>query len=411
MSIYLDCSMGAAGDMLGAALYELLDETQKASFIKRFNGLFGAHKITLSAQKTLRCGIKGTHFCVDAVGEKEACGHHDEHCQDKNHHHTTMASIEKIVNGLDASKTVKEHIIEVYRLIAEAESEAHGVRVEEVHFHEVGAMDAIADISAFTMLLEVFNYPRVTSSAVNAGSGFVHCAHGTLPVPAPAAASLLKGIPFYKSAVEAELTTPTGAALLRHFASAFGTHDNIVAQKIGYGMGTRELEICNCVRAFLCKDFKALPANDDAAADNDMLIDDAAILECEIDDMTGEEISFAIERLLEEGALDAHTAPVYMKKMRPGVALICISRPCDKEKMASFIFRLTTTLGIRVRTSCRYVLRRNISVKDDEGKEVRIKTASGYGVNREKAEADDIARIAREKGISFREASALIARR
>lgn len=480
-SIYVDCAMGAAGDMLCAALYELLGEEQKASFLERFNALFSKYNVTLAVQKTQRCGIMGTRFCVAVNGEQEgevheqhderhneqdsACKqsclptaehdeghiHEHEHTRDPRHkhHHTSMACIEGIVCGLDVSGWASKNIIEVYRLIAAAESEAHGVDVEEVHFHEVGAMDAVADVTSFTLLLEALGRPHLMSSSINVGSGFVHCAHGVLPVPAPATAILLRGVPFYTSSIEAELCTPTGAALLRHFAQVIGAHKTITASKIGYGMGSRELKQCNCVRAYLCDESVKCnqeyvraqgdasdmdECSDGGAADTDgnaskqessgakhieedtlpqgmtdvFGTDEVAILECEIDDMTGEEVGFAIERIMEEGALDAHTAPVFMKKGRPGVSLTCICSPCDMQKTAALIFRLTTTLGLRARTARRYRLDRVINEKDSVYGKVRVKTVTGGIITRTKVEADDAARIAREKGVSLREAKEVI---
>lgn len=392
--IYFDCGMGAAGDMLCAALYEVLDEKQKHSFLDSFAAL-GIPNVTLTHQQSVRCGIKGTRFVIMIDGEAEETqgehlhhGHEQEHENSSRlhrHHHTTMKDIEGIVSHLNASERVKQNTIEVYRLIAAAESEAHGVNVEEVHFHEVGAMDAVADVAAFSLLVEMLGYPRIAASAINCGSGFVRCAHGTLPVPAPATALLLKGIPFYTSSIKTELCTPTGAALLRRFASSFDTHENITACKVGYGMGTRELEALNCVRAFLCEEGGT---------------DEVCTLECEIDDMTGEEIAFACKRLMEEGALDVHTVPVFMKKGRPGISLKCLCAPSAADKTAVNIFALTTTLGIRKSILSRYVMQRSVCTAENG---IRIKRAAGYGITRSKCEADDVEQIARKTGKSYRQ--------
>ena len=234
-TLYFDLPMGAAGDMLGAALYELLNEDEKKAFLKELCQA-GIPGVELSAEKSVKCGITGTHFKVRINGEEEERldshehehEHHHEHEHDDHHHHehhhhhhSSMADIEALVASLKIPDTVKAHVIEVYKLIAEAESHAHGVPVTDIHFHEVGTMDAVADITAVCLLMKKIGAQKVCASAVNVGSGHVHCAHGILPVPAPATAYILKDVPVYSGHISGELCTPTGAALLKHFVSQF----------------------------------------------------------------------------------------------------------------------------------------------------------------------------------------------
>jgi len=266
-TIYFDCAMGAAGDMLTAALLELAPDREAA--LAKLNAL-GVPGVRFAAAKGVKCGITGTQMTVTVDGEEEGAGeggHHHEHCggacghaghehsHDHNHghHHVHrgMADIETVVGGLNASESVRSQVLEVYRIIAEAESAVHGVPVTEIHFHEVGALDAIADIAAVCTLMEDLAPRRVLASAVNVGSGHVHCAHGIMPVPAPAAALILRGVPIYGGHENGELCTPTGAALLRHFVSDFGAMPVMTVSSIGYGMGKKDFEAANCVRAFL----------------------------------------------------------------------------------------------------------------------------------------------------------------
>ena len=256
--LYLDCNMGAAGDMLTAALYEILDDPEKKAFIETMNGLV-PEGVEVSVRPETKCGILGTHFDVVVNGEEEhSHDHHDhEHHHDHDHHHQghvhhSMADVEAIIDGFSGiSDTVKNNIKEVYKLVAAAESEVHGTTVSEIHFHEVGMMDAIIDVTAVCLLMDMLGPEKVTASPVRVGFGHMRCAHGILPVPAPATANILRGIPTYAGNIKAELCTPTGAALLRHFASEFRDQPLMTVDRIGYGMGTKDFEICNCIRALM----------------------------------------------------------------------------------------------------------------------------------------------------------------
>jgi hypothetical protein len=250
-------------------------------------------------------------------------------------------------------------------------------------------MDAVADIAGVCMLMEKLAPDAVIASPVNTGSGRVRCAHGTLPVPAPATAHILQNVPIYSDGtIQSELCTPTGAALLKHFAKKFRGMPSMTVTKIGYGMGKKDFSQANCVRAFI---------GDTAACDDNEQI---AELICNLDDMTPESVSFAQETLLRDGALDAWVTSVGMKKGRMGIMLTCLCPVDMREKMVSLIFKHTTTLGIRENVCRRYMLQRESTETQTSYGTIRIKTAQGYGVKKSKPEYDDVARIAREKNVS-----------
>ena len=387
-TIYLDCSMGAAGDMLMAALYELLPE--KEAFFEKMNAL-GLSGITLSAEPSVKCGITGTHMRVLVHGEEEGAApahpHGHSHDHSNEHTHAGLHEIEHRISHLALSETVRENVLAVYRSIADAESRVHGVPVDEIHFHEVGSLDALADVTGVCLLFEMLAPEQVLCSPVHVGSGQVRCAHGILPVPAPATARLLEGIPVYGGSIRGELCTPTGAALLRRFVTRFGAMPPMCMEKCGYGMGTKDFEAANCVRAILGQ----------TLASGGQITE----LACNLDDMTPEDVGFAMERLFEGGALDVYTTPVGMKKNRPGVLLTCMCRQDSVEEMVRLLFLHTTTLGIRASVCDRFTLsRRQYTVQTAQG-DVRIKESSGWGVCRRKPEYEDVARIARATGRSL----------
>ena len=258
--MYIDCSMGAAGDMLTAALLELLDEDERAAFIEEFNGL-GLPGIVMETEPSIKCGVEGTrvHILVNGTEEDEHMHDHvhahHTHVHDgvsHTHSHNGVAEIRHIVRDhLELPENVRENILKVYDIIADAESRAHGVPVTEIHFHEVGTMDAIADVTAVCLLIDRIKPQRIAASPVNVGGGTVKCAHGILPVPAPATANILEGIPSYSGDIKSELCTPTGAALLKHFVDEFGDIPQMNAERRGSGMGAKDFERPNCVRITL----------------------------------------------------------------------------------------------------------------------------------------------------------------
>ncbi|MBP5288660.1 MAG: nickel pincer cofactor biosynthesis protein LarC [Clostridia bacterium] len=387
-TLYLDLGMGAAGDMLTAALLELFDDPQNE--VEKLNAI-GIPGVRYTAEQTQKSGVTGTGVTVTVHGEEEGEHHHHDydhehhHEHHEHHHHSGLKDIEHIVSGhLDLPENVKKDVLAVFSSIAEAESRVHGVPVPEIHFHEVGTMDAVADVAAVCFLLHELSMDRVIASPVCTGSGQVKCAHGILPVPAPATALLLAGIPSYAGEIQSELCTPTGAALIRHFAASFERQPVMKVEKIGYGCGKKDFPAANLVRAILGE-----------SADE---TDDALLLACNIDDMTGEETGFAIEQILEAGALDAAAIPATMKKGRPGIILEVLCKPEEKEKIVKAVFQYTSTIGVREIPVQRYTLSRETEEVSTPFGAIRKKVSRGYGVTREKYEFGDLAKIAREQG-------------
>lgn len=451
-TLFIDCGMGAAGDMLTAALLELLPDPD--AFIAKMNGL-GIPGVAVRKENAVKCGIQGTHFTVTVNNEEEgeemhdhAHGHmhlhlhdhnhhhvqmngnpdpvrvhvhthveehhhdapsheemhhhhddpsheemhhhHDDHSHEEmHHHHSSMQEIEAIIAGLDIPEKVQRDVLAVYGLIAEAESLVHGVPVTDIHFHEVGTMDAVTDITAFCLLMNELAPDEVVASPIHVGCGQVRCAHGILPVPAPATLHILRDVPIYGGEIKGELCTPTGAALLKHFADRFGNMPVMMTKAVGYGMGKKDFKWANCVRAVL--------------GETPDLTDTILELSCNVDDMTGEEIGFAMDRLFEAGAKDVYTIPVTMKKSRPAL-LICVQcKEEDRENIVRCIFKHTSTIGVREAVLDRFIMSRRIETVQTAYGDVRKKISEGCGVRREKYEYEDLARIAKEQGLSIKE--------
>jgi len=386
-TLYLECNMGAAGDMLMAALLELSENKQ--GFLDKMNHL-GLPGMSLQASPSVKCGIQGTHVSVKINGSEEASidvQHEHEHEHAHEHSHSSMHEIEHLISGLLVSARVKEDAIAVYHLIAAAESHVHGAAMDQIHFHEVGTLDAIADIIGVCLLMEQLAPQRVVASPIHVGSGFVRCAHGVLPVPAPATAYLLQGIPCYGGNIRGELCTPTGAALLKHFVSAFSGMPVLKIEKIGYGMGSKDFEAANCVRAFIGE-----------TTDTSQEIVE---LVCNLDDMTPEALGFAQSVLFDEGALDVFITPIIMKKGRAAMMLTCLAKTEKAETMAALILKHTSTIGVRQHSCKRYILSSNYETVQTEFGPIQLKKSCGYGVCKAKAEFDDVARAAREHHVTI----------
>lgn len=384
-TLYLECSMGAAGDMLASALCELVPNPD--ALIQRLNNLH-IPSVVFEKQQVTRCGIAGTHInvIIDGVQENETL-HEHRHEHHTHHVHTGIREIEQIIHRLPLPEKVRSDASAVYHLLAEAESHAHHCEIEQIHFHEVGTMDAIADIVSVCLLFHELAPEQIIVSPIHVGSGQVRCAHGILPVPAPATSYLLRDIPIYSGNIVGELCTPTGAALIKHFADTFGPMPVMRISKIGYGMGTKKFEAANCLRAMI----------------GETEGKQAVITElcCNIDDMTGEEIGFAVDVLLENGAKDVFTTPVFMKKNRPGILLTCLCTEQESRKFAELIFKYTSTIGVRKRISERYVLDRITKCQDTKYGPIRMKISEGYGVRKQKPEYDDIERAAKQNHLSL----------
>ena len=398
-TLYISCDMGVAGDMLSAALFELFDDRE--ALLRELNDLQIPH-VRYEAETVNKCGVSGTQMHVYADGEEESeemHEHHHHHHEEEHHHHhdghhhshNGMHGIAHIVKDhISASEKVKNDVMNVYQIIAEAESHVHGVEVSDIHFHEVGTADAIADITAVCYMLEKLQVEEIIASPVHVGQGTVKCAHGILPVPAPATAQILKGVPIYsKENIVGELCTPTGAALLKYFVKSFKAMPPMTVEKIGQGMGKKDFTQINCLRVFL--------------GTSPDLEDQVVELSCNVDDMTGEEIGYALGKLMENGALDAFTVPIGMKKGRPGIMIHAVCRENNKLQILQTLFRNTSTIGVRETVKNRYVLDRVLEKKDTEFGEVRYKRSFGYGTERIKYEYDDLSAIAAKTGLSLRE--------
>ena len=493
-TLYIECAMGAAGDMLTAALLELMPDKEAA--LAKLNAM-GIPGVVFEAEPSAKCGITGTHMRVLIHGEEEEsvpCGHthahedhheyndahahhhehehvhehhhehdhhvhthahahvhvqEDAHCHDSDahdhahhhehdaHHHAHhgMAEIRSLIAELAVSETVKEKALAVYQSIAEAESKVHGAEVDQIHFHEVGSMDAVADVTAVCLLMELLAPEQVIVSPIHVGSGTVLCAHGRLPVPAPATALILEGIPIYGGSVQGELCTPTGAALLKTFADSFGPMPPMTVAKTGYGMGTKDFEQANCLRAMLGASFtmngtgSKMQTGQDAEGENtgnrgaagkDTETENPAAREtaredriteisCNLDDTTGEDIAFAAERILQAGALDVFTESIYMKKGRPAVKLTVLARPEDEERLAREIFCHTSTIGVRIHTDRRYELARRSEQRKTPLGTIEVKISEGFGVRKEKIEFASLKQIAETSSKSVAEVRAALA--
>lgn len=387
-TLYLDCGMGASGDMLMAALSQIAPEGEK--ICGQIEGL-GLTGVRARAETVLKNGIAGLHIKVTVHGEDEAepHEHHHEHHDHHHHEHRSLGDICRMIDGFELPEKVREDAKAVYALIAQAEGRVHGREVGEVHFHEVGALDAVADVTGACLLMYELGAERVVASPVRVGYGTVRCAHGELPVPAPATALLLEGVPVYAGDIEGEMCTPTGAALVKYFADEYGTMPEMIVERSGFGMGTRDYERVNGLRAIVGEAKARLPR--------------VTELRCNLDDITAEDLAFAQELLLEHGALDVYTQTLGMKKGRVGVMLSCLCAEEREEEFARLMLKHTPTLGLRVYRPERITLARRTEKRVTVLGEVTVKYAEGHGVRKSKPEFEDLKRLARETGLSLSE--------
>lgn len=404
-TLYLQCEMGASGNMLMGALASLLEEPE--AFVREMNAL-PLPKTEFRMEHASRCGIGGTLVTVLVEGQEEdhthshehhhehdhGHGHDDHHDHDHHpehgHHHASLSDITAVIDGLPLSDRVRKDASAVYRNIAEAEAAVHGTTPGEVHFHEVGTLDAVADVVGVCRLMELLAPDRIVCSPVHTGFGSVSCAHGILPVPAPATALLLQGIPTEAGAIEGELCTPTGAALLRYFVTSFQQMPPMTVARIGCGLGTHEFAAANILRAFWGESAPE-PAGGEEIAE----------LQCNTDDLTGELAAYAVQVLLRAGALDAFTVPCQMKKGRPGLLFTVLCRPEDEEQMTALLFRYTSTIGVRKSRRARTVLARAEETRTTRsGVPIRCKVSTGCGVTRCKPEFEDVAALADRTGVT-----------
>ena len=399
--LYLDCGMGAAGDMLAGALVSLLSKEEQEAFIKMINNI-GVDGVKVSISDDAKCGIVGKHFKVEIDGVEEHSHdvheheHHHEHEQEHGHHHEHhhhgKGPFPKELEAVAEKLNCPNDIQKVYELLAEAEAKVHGKDVSEIHFHEVGMKDALIDIASVVYLMNKLKVDKVVVSPVNVGFGKVKCAHGILPVPAPATAELVKGIPTYAGRFEGELLTPTGAALLKYYADEFSYQPLMNVIKCGYGTGNKNFESANVVKAVL------------GEVTDELISENVIELNCNVDDMSAEDMAYATKALIENGAKDAFVTPVIMKKGRSGMLLTVLCSAIDKERFVSLIFKHTSTIGIRVKETERIILNRHEETVHTKLGDVRVKYSEGYGVKREKPEFEDLRKLAEENNISVAEA-------
>jgi len=378
----IECNMGAAGDMLAAALYELLSPEEKNIFLTEFQALClpGIRLEPVSAQK---CGIFGTHMNVFYHDNEE-----DNHTHTHHHHshpHFSYQDMVQLISHLSLPEQIKQNSTAIFEYIAIAESQIHQTTIEQIHFHEIGTMDAIADVVACCMLFNRLAVDKIYCTPIHTGFGFIQCAHGILPVPAPATALILSGIPIVAGQIEGELCTPTGAAILRHFVNEFSSIPPMTIDKIGYGMGKKDFPAANCVRIFLGKVQEKFSSS-------------ITKLECNIDDMIGEDLGYAMEQLFSKGALDVFFTSVQMKKNRPGHLITCLCKNEDKDSFIQLLFLHTTTRGIRIQQIQRAVMHSHINTLETSDGTIHLKCNTYEHIQRSKIEYEDLKEIALRNG-------------
>jgi pyridinium-3,5-bisthiocarboxylic acid mononucleotide nickel chelatase len=403
---YLDCFSGVSGDMFLGALLDagvspqLLEQTVAALDI-------GAR---IEIAKVVRSGIAASKVDVFSHGEKDlprevyweqrvehehhaAHGHGDHHghglpAGTPTLHGRGLSEIRAIVQKAKIGDRAKETALAIFSALGEAEAKIHSTPVEQVHFHEVGAVDAMVDIVCAAVGAEALGVDEWICSPLNVGGGTVKCAHGTLPVPAPATVELLRGAPVYSSGLNVELVTPTGAAIVKTLVTRFASFPEMKIEQSGYGAGTREFpEQPNLLRLTI--------GESDSELASQTSQDTITVLEANLDDLSPQVMGYALERLLEEGALDAFAMPVQMKKSRPGTLLTVLAMPQDAARLTQLIFQETSTLGVRRREERRQTLARRFENVQTEWGEVRVKIASMNGtITNYAPEYEDCRRIA-----------------
>ena len=447
--LYFDCATGISGNMAIGALLEICDGEQylrdelaklgvpgyQLNVIKRdSHGIDGTYVEVLEANTGIpvdaihdgnkNVGSSATlvlhhghthshHHELDSSPEHHSHGHYhdhehdhslDNHCHnhqddnDNNHNHVhrTYADIKQIIEGSGITEAAKELSRSMFQKVAAAEAAVHGKPIDEVHFHEVGAIDSIVDIVSVAILMDYINPDRVISSVVSDGYGTIKCAHGVLSVPVPATSMMYKNekIRFKQIEVPTELVTPTGAAIISTFAESYGLMPEMNLNKIGIGVGSRNIGGPNTLRVFL---------GEDVTADGETQNDDIIVINSNIDDSSGEDLGYVLEKLMDAGALDVSYSPIFMKKNRPAYRLEVICRAETREKLSEIIFDETTTIGVRYYPVQREELTRVRTLVDTELGQIEAKqvsTASGHTYTY--PEYESMKTIASELGISMK---------
>lgn len=395
-TLYLDVFSGISGDMfvgamldLGVDLHQLEHELEK----------LGLHEFHVHAARGQKANIQGTKFDVH-VGEHHhdhGHGHHHHHHEDKHEHGRNYARIRDLIAKSALSDWVKQKTIAVFHRIAVAEGKIHGHPPEQVHFHEVGAVDSIVDIVGACICLELLGKPTVQSARVTEGTGWIDCAHGRFPVPAPATLEILsaRGVPVQQCDEPHELVTPTGAALLAEFVERFGPMTGLAPVKVGYGLGTRDNQTRpNVLRAVLCET---------TAQAHDWEVDTVVVLQTNLDDINSEILGRVMKIALRQGALDVFYTPIQMKKNRPGVLLSILCAESDADKFSEFILRETSAFGVRRYVSERRKLQREYKTVKTEHGEVAIKIGKLDGqIIHSAPEYESCKRLADQSGVPLK---------
>lgn len=397
--LYFDCSSGISGNMTLGALMELVDDPDYLQKELKKVHVDGYH---LHVSKTKKNGITGTY--VDVHLEADHHHHHDhdhehehhhhdhKHHHDHHHHdHRNLFDVNKIIDEADIDLKAKELAKKIFLKVALAESKVHNETLENVHFHEVGAIDSIVDIIGTAILITKIAPDKIMSSVVNDGHGFIQCAHGMISVPVPATSEIFAAsdVMFRQIDIDTELVTPTGAAIIAQLAQSFGTMPAMKVNKIGWGCGTKDLKIPNVLKV-LCG---TIEENQD----------EILVIETNIDDCSGEILGFTMEQLFAQGALDVFFTPIFMKKNRPAYRLSIACHPQQLKAMQDVIFKHTTSIGLRYRCEQRTILnRQNTAVMTPFG-EVRGKVIDFDGSRYVYPEYEDVKAIAQKQGLSIRD--------
>lgn len=376
--LYYDVFCGISGDMnlgalvdLGVDLQALKRELKKLNIDEEFD---------LEVRRDMKHGITGSK--VDVILHNQKVHHHDHnHGHHHHHEHRNFALIRDMIQSSDLKDKVKDLAIQMFRLVAEAEGKVHGKPLEEVHFHEVGATDSIVDIVGAAICLDILDVDQVMASTIQVGGGFVKCAHGRMPVPAPATAEILADVPLNYNIVPFETTTPTGAAILKATVSKYSDQHTMKVLKTGYGMGTKDFDVPNVLRVYL---------GEIQDTDNDLIHEKQYLMSCNIDDMNGELIPYVEERLFEAGALDVYKSTIMMKKGRVATKLDVLFRDENRQALQKILFLETTTAGLRELPVDKYMMQRRVeSIKTQYG-DIKVKYLMLSGeVVKHKAEYED----------------------
>ena len=384
--LFYDCFAGISGDMnLGAMIDLGVDPEYLRKELRKIE--IGSYEIQVKRDQ--RRGIFGTK--VDVIlssGEGVSSAH--------SHGHRSFKDIAGLIEKSTFSDGVKSTSHNIFVKIARAEAKIHGHSIDEVHFHEVGAIDSIVDVVGAAICFEYLNVDRIISSPVQVGGGVVKCAHGMLPVPAPATAEILKGIPIRSGIVPFETTTPTGAAILAATVVCFSDRVDFTPLKIGYGIGQRDTDVPNVLRVFLGE-------MEDEEQDLDVEVKEACLMECNIDDMNPELYEGIVERLFEKGALDVYLTPIIMKKSRPAVTISILCDADHRRGIEEVLWLQTSTFGLRMNKITKFILRRDLSTVKTKYGDLSVKNAYLRGERiKWKLEYEDAKRLAKEKGVSIK---------